>query len=426
MTISIIGTGFVGVVTAGVFASKGHKVYGIDIDEQKITKLKEAEVPFYEPDLDQLIIDQLKTGRLHFTTSYKEAIPDSDVIMIAVGTPSAPDGQADLRFVFSAAESLAPFLKKNAIVIVKSTVPPGTNQKLEEKIHSLTKQQFFTASLPEFLREGSAVQDTLHPDRIVIGAREDAVFQTLENIHKQFSAPIIRMTPESAQMAKYSANSYLATRITFINQIADLCEKNGADVTQVIQGIGADKRIGAHYWYPGFGYGGSCFPKDVKELAAYSRSVGEQGNLFNRITEFNEERMYLLLDKFEKKIGQWEGKKVAVLGLSFKPNTDDTREAPATKIVPHLISSGAVVSAYDPMAQYFPDQKQEAYQLKHSIEEAVDDADVIMVVIEWDQIVRFEFDKTKLNKQQWFIDGRNQFDPEKMRSFGYTYIGVGR
>jgi UDPglucose 6-dehydrogenase len=228
-------------------------------------------------------------------------------------------------------------------------------------------------------------------------------------------------------MTKYSANSYLATRITFINQIADLCEKNGADVMEVIDGIGTDRRIGTHYWYPGLGYGGSCFPKDVKELAAYSRSVGEANNLFNRITEFNEHRIYHLLESYEKIVDGWEGKTVAVLGLAFKPNTDDTREAPSMKIIPHLLNRGANVHGFDPMVdkQHFPVSDQH-FTLDSKIETAVKDADVILILVEWSQITKFDFFKTKTKKKQWLIDVRNQLSPEVVRQWGYEYKGVGR
>ncbi len=431
MTLTVIGTGFVGVVTAGVFASFGNKVYGLDIDQNKIDSLQHGKIPFFEPGLEELVAEQLKTGRLHFTTSYEEAVSNSDVIMIAVGTPSAPDGQADLRFVVAAAESAAPFLKEQAIVIVKSTVQPGTNQKVEMKIKGLTSTKFYTASVPEFLKEGSAVQDTLHPDRIVIGANDEYVFEKLSELHQPLQAPILKMSPESAQMAKYTANAYLATRITFINQIADLCEKNGADITEVIRAIGEDKRIGKHYWYPGFGYGGSCFPKDVKELAAYSRAVDEPHNLMNRISELNEQRIYRLLDKYEKTVSSWDGKKVAVLGVAFKPNTDDTREAPSTKVIPYLLAKGAIVKAFDPMAhfQMSVDNEQaikENFTQLPDIEAVVQDADIIMALIEWPEIVEFDFSKTKAEKRQVFIDARNQFDPRKMIEQGYQYIGVGR
>jgi len=273
MTVTVIGTGFVGVVSSAVFASFGNTVFGLDVMEDKIAKLKQAQIPFYEPGLEELVKSSLEKGNLTFTTSYEEAIKNADVIVIAVGTPSAPDGQADLTYVFASAESLAPHLKENAIVAIKSTVPPGTNTKVQEKIATLTQAKFFMASLPEFLREGSAVQDTLHPDRVVIGATDPLAIETLQKLHKPLNAEMLVMKSESAQMCKYAANAYLATRVTFINQIANLCEVNGANILEVIEGIGHDRRIGKHYWYPGFGYGGSCFDGSETIFALNSPNV---------------------------------------------------------------------------------------------------------------------------------------------------------
>jgi len=314
-------------------------------------------------------------------------------------------------------------------VVIKSTVPPGTLEKTTEVIKKHTATQFYTASLPEFLREGSAVYDTLNPDRIVIGATESVVFEKLEQLHRPLNAPIIKVSPASAQMAKYSANAYLATRITFINQIADLCDKNHADVQEVVQAIGLDKRIGGHYWYPGFGYGGSCFPKDVKELAAYSRAVGEGNNLFNKINELNDGRIERLLSQFGQKFSGWNDKKVAVLGLSFKPNTDDMREAPSIKTIQYLLSQGASVTGFDPkalaVAKYFiADHPQLTYA--ESIETAVAAADVIIALIEWPEIVSFDYSQTKTAQPQFFIDARNQFLPNLVEKWGYTYLGIGR
>jgi UDPglucose 6-dehydrogenase len=435
MNICIIGTGFVGVVSAAVYASFGNTIIGLDVDQKKIEKLKKGVVPFYEPGLTELLIEQQQKGNLTFTTDYAEAITNSEVIIIAVGTPSAPDGQADLKYVILAAESLAPHLQEGAIVVIKSTVPPGTLAKMTDKIQQNTKTSFYTASLPEFLKEGSAVQDTLHPDRIVIGATEPGVFEKLETLHAPLHAPIVKISPESAQMAKYTANAYLATRITFINQIADLCEKNGADIQDVIQAISYDKRIGSHYWYPGFGYGGSCFPKDVKELAAYSRAVGEANNLLNKVSEINEQRVWKLLDSHAEMMSGWENKRVAVLGLSFKPNTDDIREAPSTKVIPYLLQHDATVIGYDPKAKLeesllgiaSASLKPGQLQQVESIAEAAEDVDVIVALIEWPEIINYDFSSLKqANKTQWFIDARNQFQPAKVLSWGYHYIGVGR
>jgi UDPglucose 6-dehydrogenase len=429
MNITIIGTGFVGVVSSAVYASFGNQVIGLDIDEKKVASLQASKVPFFEPDLEKLLKEQQATGNLTFTTDYQQAISDADLVIIAVGTPSAADGQADLRFVFAAAESLAPHLKQEAIVAIKSTVPPGTLDKVASILTQQTDVSFHTAALPEFLREGSAVYDTLHPDRVVIGANDQFTFDTLTKLHAPLNAEIIKVKPSSAQMGKYSANAYLATRITFINQIADLCEKNGADIQEVIKIIGTDKRIGTHYWYPGLGYGGSCFPKDVNELAAYSRSIGEEDNLLNKMTRINEDRIPKLLEKFATIVGGWQGKKVAVLGLSFKPNTNDMREAPSTKIIPSLLKAGASVTGYDPEAvevvpYFIPTHPNAGYT--ENLSQAIEDADVIMALVEWPEIINFDFAGHKLAKHQWFIDGRNQLNQEQLEKAGYTYIGIGK
>jgi UDPglucose 6-dehydrogenase len=430
MKIAIIGTGFVGVVTAAVYASFGHEVVGLDIDQKKIGTLKNSKVPFFEPNLEELLSTTQKDGNLTFTTSYKNAVTDSDIIVIAVGTPSTSEGSADLRYVYAASESAAEFLKEKAVIVVKSTVPPGTLPKVSEHIKKHAKVSFATASVPEFLKEGTAVHDTLHPDRVVIGASHNYAFELLAELHKPLQAPIIKVSPESAQMAKYAANAYLATRITFINQIADLCEKNGADIQEVIAAISEDKRVGGHYWYPGFGYGGSCFPKDVKELAHYSRSVGENGNLFNKITELNENRISKLLNHYSSQIDGFEDKSVAVLGLSFKPNTDDMREAPSIKVIPYLLSEGASVKGFDPKAldavkHFISEDKNLSYH--ETILEACKDSDVIVALIEWAEIVAFDFSKVRdTSKEQYFIDSRNQFDKKTLEDLGFKYFGVGR
>lgn len=424
MKIACIGTGFVGVVTSAVFASHGHEVVGLDIDEDKVKSLSEGKVPFFEPGLSELLKTTLADGHLTFTTSYESAITDAEIILIMVGTPSAADGQADLKYVFATAESMAPFLKEGAIVVLKSTVPPGTNKEIETIIKQKTKVSFTTASVPEFLREGTAVEDTLHPSRVVVGATDEKTVGKLTQLHRPLSEKIIVMKPESAQMSKYASNTYLATRITFINQIADLCEKNGADVEEVVAGIGGDLRIGAHYWYPGFGYGGSCFPKDVSELAAYSRAVGEADNLMNKVHELNLARTPYLMEKLGEKVGGWENKQVAVLGLSFKPNTDDTREAPSSAIIKYLQQHGANIFGFDPKAKWVGETTN--FSQKDNLEEATAEADVIIAVIEWPEIISFDFSKAKNDKPQFFIDGRNQFDPATIKSWGYTYLSIGR
>jgi UDPglucose 6-dehydrogenase len=435
MNITIIGTGFVGVVSAAVFASFGNKVTGLDIDQNKVASLTSGKVPFFEPGLEELLGQQLQSGNLRFTTSYEEAIPNSEVIIIAVGTPSAANGQADLTYVLAAAESSAPYLTPDSIVAVKSTVPPGTLDKVTNIIKRKTDVPFHIASLPEFLREGSAVKDTLHPDRVVLGAANEFTYQKLTELHAPFNAPLVKVSPESAQMGKYTANAFLATRITFINEIANLCQKNGASITEVIEVIGKDKRIGDHYWYPGFGYGGSCFPKDVNELAAYSRSVGEEDNLLNKISAINTERIPRLLTEYEKQIGSWQGQRVAVLGLSFKPHTNDMREAPSVKVIPHLLSQGAHVVGYDPKALEVADHfitPHPHLEYVDSVAKAVQGAEVIIALIEWPEIVTFDFAQAlgttqpnKLTHKPIFIDARNQFSKKDLLAAGYTYLGVG-
>lgn len=429
MKIACIGTGFVGVVTSSVFAKLGNEVVGLDIDQKRLDSLKQGIVPFYEPGLQELLLETQKSGQLTFTTDYQSAITGSDVIMIMVGTPSASDGQADLKYVFAASESLAPHLKTGAIVVVKSTVPPGTNAKVRELITKHTSAEFDVASVPEFLKEGTAVEDTLHPDRIVLGVETDHARDVLTQLHSKLTSNIIVMKPESAQMCKYSANNYLATRITFINQIADLCEKNGADIQEVILGIGQDKRIGAHYWYPGLGYGGSCFPKDVKEIAAYAAAVGETESLFIKIDDLNEKRIDKLMAKYSELVGGFNGKTVAVLGLSFKKNTNDTRVAPSLKVIPTLLDQGAVVRATDPKSieeikpllpssvQYFP----EAY-------ETIKGADIVMLLIEWDEYQNLDLSKVSSLMQgvKYFIDTRNQYSKAVVESAGLQYKGTGR
>ncbi len=425
MHITVIGTGFVGVVSAAVYASFDHQVIGLDIDEVKVASLRQGKVPFFEPNLENLLLAQQKKGNLRFTTSYQEAIREAEVVIIAVGTPSAADETADLKYVFASAESMAPYLRDNTIVAIKSTVPPTTLERTLEVIAQHSSAKVYGASLPEFLREGSAVHDTLHPDRIVIGADNAFVRQTLAQLHEPLNAPIVHCSVASAQMAKYTANAYLATRITFINEIANLCEKNGADINQVIEAIGRDKRIGPHYWYPGLGYGGSCFPKDVKELAAYSRSIGEDGNLLNQVNNINKQRMSRLLARFAEFVGGFAGKRVAVLGIAFKPNTDDTREAPALRIIPALVAAGATVTSFDPMASY-PGELT-GHRQADSLLSACQDADAIMTLVEWPEINHFDFSRVRSSdRPQHFLDCRNQFDPDILKQLGYQYLGIGR
>lgn len=430
MTIAVVGVGFVGLVSAAVYSKFGNTVYAINRDEKKSADLKAGKIPFFEPNLEELVIENVKAGRLFFTTKYEEAIPGADIIMIAVGTPSAPDHRADLSQVFDAAKSLAPYIKDEAIIVVKSTVPPKTNDKVGEIISQNTQKNFYVASCPEFLREGTAVEDTLHPDRIIIGANEPEVIDRLIELHRPIDAEKIVMKPESAQLTKYAANAYLATRIVFINQIADICEKTGADVQEIIKGIGMDRRIGLHYWWPGLQYGGSCFPKDVKELSAYARAVGEGDGLFEKVDNLNETRLTKMLKKFENAVNGWRGKTVTILGLSFKPNTDDMREAPSLKIIPLLVAAGAKIKAYDPQAlrnaQKILGNDVQVYA--NDVYTAADKSDAIIILVEWDEFKSLDLPKLEkiMKENPVFIDTRNLYSPERIKKAGFKYMGIGR
>lgn len=428
MKITIIGTGFVGVVSASVFAKLGHQVIGLDIDEQKIASLQQGKVPFHEPGLEEILKEQLAKQNLQFTTNYQQACQNADIVIIAVGTPAKITGEADLKYVFSSIEKMDNYIKDDCIIAIKSTVPPDTLDKINLFLGKNINKKFHTAFLPEFLKEGSAVTDTLYPDRIVIGTKDEFAFEKLKELHEGLNAPIVHVSEKSASMIKYTANTYLALRITYINEIADLCEINGADIEEVIQGIGFDKRIGNHYWYPGLGYGGSCFPKDVGELASYSRKVNKSSNLINTINQINKYRIKKIFDNLDKKVTSFKDKKVAVLGLSFKPNTNDMREAPSTQVIPYLITAGATVKSYDPIAKWYEHQIQaNKHEQKETIEEACLDADIIITLVEWPQINKFDFNKVRINnKQQWFFDTRNQFKPEIIKKIGFYYQGIGR
>lgn len=428
MQITIVGTGFVGVVTAAVFAKFGNTVWGLNTDKEKTSILNQGKIPFYEPNLEELVNENLKAKRLKFTTNYKQAIPNAEIIFICVGTPSAPNGQADLKYLYAVAESIAPLIKNGTIIVIKSTVPPSTNTKIEQIIKKKTKTKFFTAAIPEFLKEGSAVSDAMSPERVIIGTLNKAVADKLLDLHKPFGGKKITMNPESAQMTKYAANAYLAARIGFINEIANLCEKTGADIEEVIVGLGADKRIGSHYWYPGPGYGGSCYPKDVKELSALASGLGEGDGLFEKIDRLNETRIPRLVEKYKKFSEGFKGKKIAILGLSFKPNTDDLREAPSTKFIPPLLKLGATITAYDPRAMKAAKQRfGTSISYAKDAYDAVTGADVLLLLIEWDEFKQLNLKRVRqVMRGNVFIDTRNLYDPGKVKRHEFRYIGIGR
>lgn len=430
MHVAVIGTGFVGVVSAAVFASFGNDVTGLDIDQKKIDSLEKSSVPFFEPGLEELLQEAQAAGNLSFTTDYEVAIPPADIVIVAVGTPSNSDGSANLDYVYAACASLAPHLSEHAVVVVKSTVPPGTFTALKQHIDAHADVRYALCSVPEFLREGSAVADTLEAGRVVIGGEEEWAIKKLVDLHKPIPAPTVVVSAEAAQLSKYAANAYLATRITFINQIANVCEAVGADVQDVIEAFGYDARIGHHYWYPGLGYGGSCFPKDVKELAHFAEKHGDVAPLFAAISSINQERPRKILDRISQKVDGWSDKKVAFLGLSFKPHTDDLREAPSTFLIPQLLAAGATVVGFDPKAasharSVLPVHDQ--FSITESLDEACSEADIIMAVIEWPEIIEHDYAPYRREGvQQWFIDLRNQFSAEDLQALGYDYSGIGR
>lgn len=430
MKLVIIGTGFVGVTSSAVYASFGHQVYGVDVDEGKIASLSRGEVPFYEPKLAPLLQSGLSSGNLHFTTSYREAIEGAHIVIFAVGTPSREDGSIDLQYLETSLKQAADYLQPQTIVAIKSTVLPGTLDLVKKIVSERCPHQLHYASLPEFLKEGSAVDDTLYPDRVVIGVEDDFTYRLLEQLHAPLKAPLLRVSPASAQLAKYASNDYLALRIVYANVISEICHHAGADIDEVLAIMGSEKRIGSHYWYPGLGYGGSCFPKDVKALAAYTKQfLSDSENLFAFINGLNNKRPLQVLNKLEQTMGGFHGKKIAVLGLSFKPNTDDQREAPALFIIPYLLEHGAVVTSYDPMVKAIASEtigSQPNYRQLPSIAEAVAGADAIIALIEWQEIISFDFSSVKEAKKQYLFDVRNQLIPEKIKLAGFYYLGNGR
>ena len=432
MRIAVIGTGYVGLVAGTCFAESGNDVTCVDVDENKIRRLKEGEVPIYEPGLEELLRRNVHDGRLSFTTSYADAIPGAQVVFIAVGTPPGEDGSADLKYVLSAARSIAEHMTGFTVVVDKSTVPVGTAAKVAEVLRSHTKHEFDVVSNPEFLKEGAAIDDFMKPDRVVIGATNPRAFEVMDELYGPFvrtGKPIIHMDPASAELTKYAANAMLATRISFMNQVAMFCERVGADVNDVRRGIGSDRRIGSAFLFPGPGYGGSCFPKDVKALIGTGRRVGSDFEILEAVERVNERQKLVLLDKLRTAVGgNLEGMRIAVWGLAFKAETDDMRESPAIPLVEGLLAGGAEVRAHDPKAiasarQFFGDRIHYA----HDPYAVLEGADALVIVTEWLVYRNPDFDRIKrLLRQALIVDGRNLFDPPRMQGLGFEYHGIGR
>lgn len=431
MTITCIGHGYVGLVTASVFADLGNTVWVVGRTKEKIENLKKGIAPFFEPGLSELLNRNLRAGRLNFTLDYGEAVGASEVIIICVGTPSSSTGEADLRSVMDAATSIGKELIGYKVVVTKSTVPPGTNKKVVEalNVHKKPGASFAIASVPEFLREGTAIEDTLHPDRVVIGTTSNRAKEILAELHKPIDGKIVWCNVETAELIKYASNAMLSTKISFANAIAFLSEKVGADVEKVLEGVGLDTRIGRSFLYPGVGYGGSCFPKDVKALIAIAADYGYDFTLLKAVDEINKEAHAHFVDKILRHFhGKLAGKRVAILGLAFKPNTDDMREAPSITIISALIKAGAKISAYDPVAvenakRVLPREVHFALDPY----EATKGADAIAIVTEWNEFRQLDLVRLARGARNLVLfDGRNIYDPEHVKSLGFMYYGVGR
>jgi UDPglucose 6-dehydrogenase len=432
MDICIIGTGYVGLVTGACLAEFGMNLICMDNDQQKIDLLQQGKVSIHEPGLEDLVLKNMREGRLSFSTSIQDGVASSLVIFIAVGTPSKDDGSADLRAVEEVAKEIARHMDGYKVVVVKSTVPVGTCRRLKQLIqdHQKNPSPFDIVSNPEFQREGSAVEDFMRPDRVTIGAESEQAIAIMKDIYSALyliETPFVITSLETAEMIKYAANSFLATKVTFINEIANLCERVGADVHHVARAMGLDGRIGKKFLHPGPGFGGSCFPKDTRALSKIAREKGYVFKILDSVIEVNEEQKQRMVMKIKEKVGDPRGKTIGILGLSFKPNTDDIRESPSIAIIQGLLSMGAKVRAFDPAAM---DEAKTVFpQLEYGMDayDVAKGADALVLVTEWNQFRRLDLQRIKnLLKSPIFIDLRNVYDPDQMRRLGFNYCGVGR
>jgi UDPglucose 6-dehydrogenase len=430
MNITVIGTGYVGLVSGVCYAQLGHRVICVDKEPGKIALLNAGGIPIYEPGLKELAEAGREAGRLSFTTDLQAAVKQSEFIILAVGTPSLPSGAANLSYIEQAALEVAAAMNGYKMIAVKSTVPVGTNERLGELIRSRTNERFDSISLPEFLREGSAVQDTLHPDRIVIGADSEEAADKLVQLHRPLTEHIIVTDIRSAEMIKYASNAFLATKISFINEIANICEKVGADVTEVAYGMGCDGRIGSSFLKAGIGYGGSCFPKDTSALIQIAGNVDYEFKLLRSVVEVNQDQRFNIIRKLKTIFGgELAGKRIAVWGLAFKPNTDDVRDSPALDIIQYLADHGVQVSAYDPIAT--PNFKsllgRDGIEWSGDAAGAAQGADALCLLTEWEEFGNFDLALLqRLMKRPILIDGRNVFKEEHLLGTNFVYYSVGR
>lgn len=427
--ICVIGTGYVGLVTGTCFSDIGHQVTCLDIDKHRIEQLKNGVMPIYEPGLEQIVEQNVNAGRLKFTTSYPEGLQDAEFAFIAVGTPSSDDGEADMQYITMVVESIAQHLSHPIIIVNKSTVPVGTGDWVAELIVEKNGQNtpsFSVVSNPEFLREGSAINDFMQPDRVVLGSTDLEAAQQVAELYQALRAPIMITDLRTAEMIKYASNAFLAARISFINEIANICESLGADVREVARGMGMDKRIGPSFLDAGLGWGGSCFPKDVKALAYMAATRGAHPQLLQAVMDINQNQRKRAVTKLQKALGSLEGKTVGVLGLSFKPNTDDIRDAPALDIIRMLLESGAIVQAFDPQAMQASKEAIPALVLRESPYEVAKDANALLLATEWNEFKSLDFDIIKENMRgNVILDGRNIWYGQNLHEKGFTYIGMG-
>lgn len=432
MKIAMIGTGYVGLVTGTCFADSGNDVVCVDIDEAKIAALREGKMPIYEPGLSELVLSNAAAGRLTFTTDLASAVSACRIIYLAVGTPPAADGSADLTALKTVVDQIAPHLTADAIVVTKSTVPVGTNQYIFERLQELLGREVDVASNPEFLKEGAAIDDFMKPDRVVVGVRRGEVAEALEELYRPFlrtDRPFLVMSPQSAELTKYVANALLSTKISFINEMANLCERMNGDINDVRRGIGHDQRIGFAFLFPGVGYGGSCFPKDVRALASMARQLGMEPRIMDAVDQVNDQQKTVLVEKIREFFGdQIGGKRFAVWGLAFKPRTDDIREAPALTLLDYLLEQGAIAQVHDPEAT---ENVRARYGNRliycESAMDALNGAEALAINTEWKAYHNPDFDevKTRMNGHVIF-DGRNLYEPQRLRKRGFSYFSIGR
>ncbi|MBX3292404.1 MAG: UDP-glucose/GDP-mannose dehydrogenase family protein [Acidobacteria bacterium] len=432
MHIAVIGTGYVGLVTGACFAEFGVDVTCVDVDVDKVEKLKNGVIPIYEPGLDKIVEKNSSAGRLHFTTDLASAVKGAEVVFLAVGTPPLPDGSPDMSFYRQAALDVAKAMNGYKVLVTKSTVPVGTGKWLRDFVTENLPEptEFGVASNPEFLREGAAIEDFMRPDRVVIGSNESRAIDVMKELYRPLyliETPIVITSLEAAELIKYAANAFLATKITFINEVANLCDAIGCDVHDVARGMGMDNRIGRKFLHPGPGYGGSCFPKDTRALTTVADQFGVETLIVDAVIDANERQRQAMIPKIKGLVGDLAGKRIAVLGLSFKPETDDMRESPAIEILNGLRAGGASIKAYDPVAMEESKHYIEGIEYASDEYDAIEGADALVIITEWNQFRALDMEKVRsLLNEPKIADLRNIYEPADMRALGFEYVGVGR